>query len=670
MSTPSSNSSSIPIHTNCASYKIRSTTASSRKPGQVECELDPVAEGSLTAHTGDIVRPTSLGARHSTVLAPTSTSRQLRDLLDSFNRFAQGKSGISASSERIIKTVLIFIGKPGCKAECAEFSGVGPNEYELLEQFFDESGLKPKLSYITEESTLIVEMPSAIHEAALVPLNDALICFFNSIDFDSSIVNVRVLCNTETSSINHTIPDLRVSLQGMMDTEKEVFVSVLGETTFSQHRRSVLKKFRNAIALNPGLLMAIMAEIQEINAYRSPTKKSCAAAMLREKSPRSSNAFNAATGTLPALHNPVKVEGHTWCSIGSIAFKVWVRGMQPIDIDTTDRNLVACGTLYPVEDMGAAHAMIQKGVREIREQLIRLYQKYEPGIDADAMRAPPFILRNNKIVTAIAGSMSETAHRRYTAWYTQNHLAELAKHDAYAAHIYSQGIPVFHMTLRPRVKLGSRIPGRASLPHDRAQKDSGSKLIENPDENPTLQMSLRPRTKPNHGRGTRGRGGTTRGHAAPTRGVNRTLQHRPNQLSSIETQLMQSVKDLQGRNRVFGTLLTIDELLDPAEEKDKGEFSTCDGGESSIADEVCREILVANGGVIEVDSDDDKMGPSVTRNDVLDLCQQLEAACMQYGDPQISLDSSSQLRNFRANLRREELHNAKQTCLEQFYVPV
>ncbi|KAG2359107.1 hypothetical protein BDR07DRAFT_1520358 [Suillus spraguei] len=463
MSTPSSNSSSIPIHTNCASYKIRSTTASSRKPGQVECELDPVAEGSLTAHTGDIVRPTSLGARHSTVLAPTSTSRQLRDLLDSFNRFAQGKSGISASS---------------CKAECAEFSGVGPNEYELLEQFFDESGLKPKLSYITEESTLIVEMPSAIHEAALVPLNDALICFFNSIDFDSSIVN------------------------GMMDTEKEVFVSVLGETTFSQHRRSVLKKFRNAIALNPGLLMAIMAEIQEINAYRSPTKKSCAAAMLREKSPRSSNAFNAATGTLPALHNPVKVEGHTWCSIGSIAFKVW--------------------TLYPVEDMGAAHAMIQKGVREIREQLIRLYQKYEPGIDADAMRAPPFILRNNKIVTAIAGSMSETAHRRYTAWYTQNHLAELAKHDAYAAHIYSQGIPVFHMTLRPRVKLGSRIPGRASLPHDRAQKDSGSKLIENPDENPTLQMSLRPRTKPNHGRGTRGRGGTTRGHAAPTRGVMRT----------------------------------------------------------------------------------------------------------------------------------------------------
>ncbi|KAG2352808.1 hypothetical protein BDR07DRAFT_1383868 [Suillus spraguei] len=114
--------------------------------------------------------------------------------------------------------------------------------------------------------------------------------------------------------------------------------------------------------------------------------------------------------------------------------------------------------------------------------------------------------------------MSETAHRRYMAWYTENHLAELAKHDAYAAHIYSQEIPVFHMTLRPRVKLGSRIPGRTSLTRDRAQKDSGSKSIESADESPALHMSLRPRTKPNRGRGTRGRGGTTRGHAALTRG--------------------------------------------------------------------------------------------------------------------------------------------------------
>lgn len=142
------------------------------------------------------------------------------------------------------------------------------------------------------------------------------------------------------------------------------------------------------------------------------------------------------------------------------------------------------------------------------------------------------------------------------------------------------------------------------------------------------------------------------------------------QLSSTEAALMQSVRELQARNRIFGTLPTIDELLDPAEERDKGEFSAFEGGDSSIADTVRHEIAVANGEVIKVDSDDDdddEADPSITRQNILDLCQQLEVGCMQYGDPQFSLDLSSQLRKFRANLRREELLNARQTSLEQFF---
>ncbi|KAG1774951.1 hypothetical protein EV702DRAFT_1236877 [Suillus placidus] len=51
------------------------------------------------------------------------------------------------------------------------------------------------------------------------------------------------------------------------------------------------------------------------------------------------------------------------CSIHSVWFKVWGRGVNPIDIGTKDKNLVVCGTLYPIEDMVAVHAMmIQKGV--------------------------------------------------------------------------------------------------------------------------------------------------------------------------------------------------------------------------------------------------------------------------------------------------------------------
>jgi hypothetical protein len=45
----------------------------------------------------------------------------------------------------------------------------------------------------------------------------------------------------------------------------------------------------------------------------------------------------------PALDAPVIVEDHTWCSISSVWFKVWVRGDDPINIHSDDSNLVADG---------------------------------------------------------------------------------------------------------------------------------------------------------------------------------------------------------------------------------------------------------------------------------------------------------------------------------------
>ncbi|KAG2076030.1 hypothetical protein BDR04DRAFT_1090855 [Suillus decipiens] len=107
-----------------------------------------------------------------------------------------------------------------------------------------------------------------------------------------------------------------------------------------------------------------------------------------------------------------------------------------------------------------------------------------------------------------------------------------------------------------------------------------------------------------------------------------------------------------------------------------GEFPAFEGGDKAIADEVRREVTIASGEVIEIDSDDDddddddddSAAALITpRTDLLHLCQQLEVGCnvMQYGDPQFSLNLLSQLRVFRAQLRREELLNARQTSLER-----
>ncbi|KAG1739685.1 hypothetical protein EDB19DRAFT_1908708 [Suillus lakei] len=306
-------------------------------------------------------------------------------------------------------------------------------------------------------------MPSAVHEAPFASLHAVLICFFHSIPYPSIALNVNVLCNAEASSSNPTIPDLRVSFQTMTNFEKTVHVPIIGETASSQYRCALLVKFRRTIRLNPELSMGIMAEVEECTPYRSPKKKSYTTNMLQEKSPRSSDSFNAATGTLPALCNLVVVEGHTCCSIRSVSFGVWVCGAGPIDIDTKNSDLVASGTLYPVEDMAAVYVMIQKGAQLVREKLISLSQKHDPHIDIEAMRAPLFILRSNAIITNIAGAMSETAHRRYMAWYKEHHTPEAAKmasdamliasDAAQAAWFDSNEGPAFHMSLQPRTKV-------------------------------------------------------------------------------------------------------------------------------------------------------------------------------------------------------------------------
>jgi hypothetical protein len=95
-----------------------------------------------------------------------------------------------------------------------------------------------------------------------------------------------------------------------------------------------------------------------------------------------------------------------------------------------------------------------------------------------------------------------------------------------------------------------------------------------------------------------------------------------------------------------------------------------EGGDKAIADEVRHEIAIANGDVVDVDSDsdhDEDNTPSISRTDILDMCQRLEVGCLQYGDPQFSLNLSSQLRIFRAKLRREELMTTTQASLDQFF---
>ncbi|KAI6030513.1 hypothetical protein F5J12DRAFT_779654 [Pisolithus orientalis] len=85
---------------------------------------------------------------------------------------------------------------------------------------------------------------------------------------------------------------------------------------------------------------------------------------------------------------------------------------------------------------------------------------------------------------------------------------------------------------------------------------------------------------------------------------------KPNQLALVESKVMESVHCLKERNCIFGKLPSVDELVEPPEERELPEF-ILDGSNKAIADAVHSETAVENGEVIDInDSDDSDEGNS------------------------------------------------------------
>ncbi|KAG1735880.1 uncharacterized protein EDB91DRAFT_1083513 [Suillus paluster] len=112
---------------------------------------------------------------------------------------------------------------------------------------------------------------------------------------------------------------------------------------------------------------------------------------------------------------------------------------------------------------------------------------------------------------------------------------------------------------------------------------------------------------------------------------------------------------------IFGKPPTIEELLDPVEEKEVGDDEFL-GGDKEIADAVQRQIAIENGDIIEVDSDDEdgKEDENTTLDytfaQVFMLGQQLKDACLQFGELGQSFDLSKWLQAFRASKSHTDIH--------------
>lgn len=144
------------------------------------------------------------------------------------------------------------------------------------------------------------------------------------------------------------------------------------------------------------------------------------------------------------------------------------------------------------------------------------------------------------------------------------------------------------------------------------------------------------------------------------------------QSNDLEKDLAEAVTRLKERNRIFGKVPTLAELLDPMEERVVGESEfVFEGGIEEIVAQVYEEKAIAEGRVIEIDDSDsedepDGSKPAVGVPEMLQMCQLLEKAALDSG-VEGSLDLSQSLRRFRARLVRVELKEAKQTMLDKMW---
>ncbi|KAJ3514077.1 hypothetical protein NMY22_g14859 [Coprinellus aureogranulatus] len=156
------------------------------------------------------------------------------------------------------------------------------------------------------------------------------------------------------------------------------------------------------------------------------------------------------------------------------------------------------------------------------------------------------------------------------------------------------------------------------------------------------------------------------------------LPPRAPQTLSAEEELMGTVGELRKRNRVFGVPLSIDELVDPVEERvelmeSEQDFGAVKDLDGAIIDQVAYETAVSNGEIVEIESDEEEEEDEeagTTKADLIALCARMEKLVLKFG-ADIEYDGilglANDLRRFRGRVNRERLLTAKQVSLDQFF---
>ncbi|KAG1746786.1 hypothetical protein EDD22DRAFT_958331 [Suillus occidentalis] len=317
-----------------------------------------------------------------------------------------------------------------------EFHGIDAREFELIEQVLEETGPN-RLTYDYETCTLLVDMPSAIHEA---PFDCLKLCLGQSIaalPYDRDVVFLMIHMNSSLPVKSKTVtPDICITITPAQGPTRVRFVPFLGESAFTEEKLHAIRKLKKTIVAHPEIKVVTLALIREAQPYSKPERGSLASATFH-KDLMPLDLSSLASATFHKDLTPLDLESfiterfppctsitiadHNWCHISTVEIFVWVRGDDEliINIDNEDAEHMARGTLLPEIDMGAVGVMLNRGVEKIRDSLVTFSKQLDPSLDTTELEeaSATFTARWKDYNIAVKNSADITAWNRYMAWH-------------------------------------------------------------------------------------------------------------------------------------------------------------------------------------------------------------------------------------------------------------
>ena len=139
----------------------------------------------------------------------------------------------------------------------------------------------------------------------------------------------------------------------------------------------------------------------------------------------------------------------------------------------------------------------------------------------------------------------------------------------------------------------------------------------------------------------------------------------------VEEELLDLVAQLKVRRCIIGEPCTLEELLDPEEEREFGKNTyACEGGDVEIVRMVQREMALARGEIEDSeDSGSDDQDPEVTPpslKEMMKMCQIIEEYSMVVCTDGV-LEVVQSLRQYQGHLQRMATEQVQQTAHNTFF---